>query len=214
MVGATQSREQLSVRLVRTACLTVAVMVTLFIVVLMCGIGGLGGGWLLAPAAVATMAAVGWRGRGHGRGRLVATVTGALGELALGPWSAREAQLSHGRLRAMNSIPVPANFEHTGDISGRSGMWFDECPVYTRRWLAAGDEETLRAQLRELFEGEGFDLGDWDSNSPAVGTATAEGHRGRLSVLLGIDTDRAWRDGKPMTLAPGQAEVTAIFETD
>jgi hypothetical protein len=161
------------------------------------------------------MAAVGWWGRRHSRGGLVATVTGALSQLALGLWNAQEAHLSHGGLRAaMNSIRVPANFEHTGDIVGGSGMRFDECPVYTRQWLVTGDEDTVRAQLRELFEGEGFVLGDWGADSPALGTASSEGYRGRLRVLLGINTDGAWRGGKPLTLAPGQVEVTAILETD
>ena len=212
MVGATQSREQRSVRMVRIACVAVAVMVML-IVAFMSGIVGRRG-WVWAPA-VAVPAMVAWWGWGHGGGRLVATVTGALSELALVPWSAQEAHLSHGQLRAaMNSIGVPANFEHTGDLPGGSGMCFDECPVYTRQWLVTGDEETARAQLRELLEGEGFVVGDWVTDRPALGTATAEGHRGQMRVLVGIETERAWRDGRALTLAPGQVEVTVILETD
>ena len=159
MVGGTQFREELSGCLVRTDCFAVPGIVTVLIVV--GGFGELGGGWLWAPSvAVAAMAALGWWGWGRGGGRLVASVTGALSELALAPWSAQEAQLSHRRLRAaMNSIPVPANFEHTDDLPGGSGMCFDECPVHTRQWLAAGDEETVRAQLRELFEGRASSSG-------------------------------------------------------
>jgi hypothetical protein len=103
------------------------------------------------------------------------------GPLALGPWSAEEAHRNHGQLRgAMSSLPVPANFRHAGDLAGRSGMCFDKWPVYTRQWLVAGDEETVGVQARELLEGEGFILGEWVTDQPAPGTATAEGHRGRL----------------------------------
>jgi hypothetical protein len=215
MVGATQSREQRSARIVRIACVVVPVMV-MFVVAFMRGIGGHRFGLVWVPAVVVpAMAAFGWWGRGHGGGRLVATVTGALSELALGPCSAQEAHLSHGRLRAaMNSIRVPANFEHTGDIPGGSGMCFDEGPVLTRQWLVTGDEGRVRAQLRELLEGEGFVVGEWVTDRPALGTAAAEGRRGQVRVVLGIETDRAWRDGKPLTLAPGQVEVTVILETD
>lgn len=216
MVGQTQSGEQLSGRRVRTAGLAMAVTVTLFILLFMSGIGGLRGGWVWAPAvAVAAMAAVGWWGWGQNRRRLAAIVDGALSELVLGLWDSREALLSQGGLRAvMDSIAVPSNFEHTGDIPGGSGRCFDEGLVRTRRWLVAGDEETVRAQLVELFEGEGFVLGEWGGDRPALGTASAEGHRGRLRVLVGMGTDRAWKDGRPLILAPGQVEVTAILETD
>src|SRR5687768_12770365 len=122
MVGATQSREQLSVRLVRIACFAVPVLVALSVVLLVGGVGGVRGRWLWAPAvAVPAMAAVGWWGRGNGRGRFVATVSGALSELALMPWNSQQA-LSHGRLlAAVNSLRVPPNFEHTGGIPGRCG---------------------------------------------------------------------------------------------
>lgn len=218
MVGTTRSREQLSalVRLVRTGCFAVPVTMTLFIILVMSGIGGYSGGWLWAPAiAVPPMAAVGWWGWGQGRGQRVASAAVALCGLALGLWISQEAPMSHGRLRAaMNSIPVPANFEHTGDSPGGFSMCFDECPSYSRQWLVSGDEERVQDQIREFLEAEGFVLGEWRTGEGRLPTTAAEGHRGRLGVLVSIATHRAWRDGEALTLAPGQVAVTATLDTD
>lgn len=160
------------------------------------------------------MAAVGWRGWGQGRAQRLATVAAALCGLALGLWISQEAAMSHGRLRAaMDSVPVPANFEHTGDSLGGSSMCFDECPAYIREWIVAGDEETVQAQVRELLEGEGFVLGEWRTGAGRPATTVVEGHRGRLGVLVRVDTHRAWKHGEALSLAPGQVAVTAVLDT-
>ena len=71
----------------------------------------------------------------------------------------------------------------------------------------------MQARLQEILTGEGFVLGEWGTHRAGLGTAMAEGHRDRLRVMVGVDARRAWRDGKPLTLAPGQVGVTAILET-
>ncbi len=187
----------------------------MFIVLLMSGIGGFRGGWLWAPAIAApAMAAVGWWGWGQGRGQRPATVAAALCGLALGLWISQEAALSHRRLgAAMDSVPVPANFEHTGDSLGGTPMCFDECPFYVREWIVAGDEETVQAQVRELLEGEGFVVGEWRTGAGRSPTTVVEGHRGRLGVLVRVHTQRAWRHGQALTLGPGEVAVTAVLDT-
>jgi len=217
MVEATETSEgrPVPIRLARITAFALPVAATLAVVLAVAGIAGFRGGWLWASAIAApAMAAVGWWGWGRGRGRLVATVAVALGGIALGLWISQEASLSHGRLRAaMDSIPLPANFEPTGDVSGGSTLCFDECTNYTRHWLAAGDAEQVQTQLRQVLEGQGFVVGDWGGRWAGLGTATAEGHRGRLRVIVGVDTRWAWRHGEALTLSAGQVGVAAIFET-
>lgn len=217
MVETTEMREQLSVRtrIVRITAFAMPVTVILFAILVVTGIGGFRGGWLWAPAIAApASAAVGWWGWGRGRGRPVATVAVVLSGIAFGLWISQESLLSHGRLRAaMNSIPVPTTFEYTGDTSGGWSLCADECPSYTRHWVAAGDAEEVQAQLREVLEDEGFVLGEWGTRRPQLGTATVEGHRGRLRVLVGVDTRWARNHYERLPLAPGQVGITAILET-
>jgi hypothetical protein len=144
----------------------------------------------------------------------VAAATLALGGIALGMWDSQNAILSHGRLRAaMDSIPVPAGFEHTGDQAAGWSLCFDECTSYTRHWVAAGRAEDVQAQLREVLERDGFALGEWGNRHSGLGAGTAEGHRGRLRVIVGVDTRSAWKDGQRRSLAPDEVGVTATLET-
>lgn len=216
MAATTQRNEQLPVwtRLFRTACIAMPVAMPLSIFMAMSGVGGYRGGWLWAPAVAAPpMAAVGWAGWGRARGRRAAAVL-ALGGLAFGGWISQEAALSHGRLRAaMNSITVPANFEHTGDTAGGWSVCFDECPSLSRHWVVTGDVDDAMVQLRQMLENEGFVLGDWDAARSGNATATAEGHRGRLGVATSVGTLSVWKDGEWVKPLPGHVGLRVTLDT-
>lgn len=216
MDGTAATRENLPVRarLLRTACFAGLVTVAIFALFVITGVAGYRGGWLWASAiAAAAMATVGWLAWGEGRGRVVAAITVAVGGMLFGLWNSQEAALSHGRLRAaMDSIAMPPDFEHMGEVLGGWSVCFDECPSYTRYWIAAGDAEDVQAQLRELLATQGFVLEQRGTNG--LGRDTVEGRRGRLRIVVDVDERRAWKDGELLTLAPGQVGITATVDTD
>lgn len=214
MTETTQAPKQVPIRvgLVRVAGVTL-VGTAMSVLVVLTGVGPVRGGWLWVPA-IATMLAsgVGWW-RWHVRGRLFSSVALSLSRIALDRGDLQAAVLSHARLRAaMDSIPVPSTFEQTGDFSGGWSRCLDECTSYTRHWLAPGEVGEVRARLRGVLEGEGFVLREWSTTRRGFETATTDGHRDGLRVIVGVDTRWAWKDGALLTLAPGQVGITAILE--
>lgn len=216
-VATTDVREQLPIRdrLLRTACVGMPVAAAVIAVFVVTGVGGFRGGWLWAPLVAApALAAVGWLGWGRHRGRILAAAALALGGIAIGMWDSQNAVLSHGRLRAaMESISLPSGFEHTSDEANGWSLCFDECTSYTRYWVATGSAEDVQAQLADVLDRDGFALGEWGTRRSGLGTGTAEGHRGRLRVLVGVDTRWEWKDGQRLTLAPDQVGVAVILGT-
>jgi hypothetical protein len=143
----------------------------------------------------------------------VAAATVALAGVSLGLWNSQVASFSHGRLHAeMSSIPVPADFAVRGpDEPGGWSLCFDECPSLTRGWTVDGDVGDVQARVTEVFESAGFLVGPW-GRATGSGPLMAHGRRGRLGLILAVDTRWAV-NGRFESMEPGRVLVTATLET-
>jgi hypothetical protein len=204
----------ISRRVLRVVVLTGVATVGVGGVFLVTGIGGFRGGWLWASVfAGVALGGTAWLAWGRSQGRWVAAATVALAGVSLGLWNSQVASFSHGRLHAeMSSIPVPADFAVRGpDEPGGWSLCFDECPSLTREWTVDGDVGDVQARVTEIFESAGFLVGPW-GRATGSGPLMAHGRRGRLGLILAVDTRWAV-NGRFESMEPGRVLVTATLET-
>lgn len=162
---------------------------------------------LQATPVIAVVGAWVWR---YGALRLLADVAAHAVWMALGLWHPESALLSRSELRAtMNLIAMPANFRRTGERArwSRAGHYEN----LTRHWIATGDSDEVLAQLRRALGDQRFVLGQWQVDPAEPSIATAEAVWDRYTLVLAVDSHRAFVDGHHEPIPPGHFGVTAVL---